>query len=334
MAISSIDAAAYIAQFKDAAKDLAGGPERSYLKQTFGFEKCEGRVSFIKGAFQANLGDGAATAMSARTNRYTFDASASTSAAAFAAAVLTRNDTTTFQRTQIQAMEIDVGKWSDIADKEFLALSDLTSRELRNLMQQYFTKQDMRCINALFAATQTRVVGNAATESTTSSVAMPASQVLPDVSLASIDYKIFSAIKKRFMKQFVSGKTIYACFGPDTWEALVNNSGDKLLNKDYVDSAAHFMGGDLPKVFGVVPMVHPLFENSTVLGDLLANGENGLISAWTEDGVCWGEYKGMETSMDINMPAMKNQSVARVFEFANACRNDNLQVVTGAVLAQ
>jgi len=332
-AISANDAAAYIIQFKDAVKELAGGPMRSYLKEMIGYEKCEGESALIGGGFQPNLSAGRRTALASVTNRYTYDQLASTDASVLAAHLLTPNDTGTFQRTQVLPQQIDIGCWKEQAEKSFLALPDPTSRELRNLMQGYWTKEDLSVMDALFAATTTRVTGTAATPTTTASVSMPATQVMDDFSLATIDYKVFSAVKKRFLKQYQSGADIFAVFGPDTWEALVNNSGDRLLNQDYVDSASYFMDGKLPKCMGVVPVVHPLFENSTLLGDLLGAGEQGLIGAFTEDGLTWAEFMSMTSLMAIDSPEFKGQSVALVKEFANACRNDDNLVVNGAVVA-
>jgi hypothetical protein len=332
MAITPNQSAAYKIQFADAVKELAGGPNRSYLKETVGFEKCEGESALIKGAFQANLTAGANTALASLTNRYTFDQGGSTSAAVLASSVLTRNDTGTFQRSQVLPIETAIGSWQEMAEKDFLAMSDPHSKEMRNFMQGYFTKQDLKIIDALFASTVTRVVGTAATATTTSSVSMPATQVLDDYSLATIDYKVFSDINKRFMDQYVTGQKVYVGIGPATWKALVDNSGDKLLNQDYIRDAGRFESGQLPTVFGCVPIVHPLFDNTT-LNTNITGEEVGSIAAWTEDGCTWAEFMGMTSMMEVESPAFKGQSIALVKEFTNAVRNDDLQVVNGAIVA-
>lgn len=333
MALSDTDGGMHFIQFKDAVKQLAGGPNRSYMKEMVGYEKCEGESALIGGGYKPNLSAGGDTALASITNRYTYDQIGSPTATNLSDSLLTRNDSVEAQRTQVLPRRIDVGKWYEIAEKMYLEMTDPSSRKLQNLMQGYWTKEDMRIINALFAPTQTRVQGDAASPVTTAAVSMPTSQVMTDRSYGDIDYKIFSDIKKRFMKQYVSGETIYAGFGPDTWEALVNNSGDRLTNQDYVDSAEYFMGGNLPRCFGVVPVVHPLFENSTQLGSLLASGEAGLIAGWTEEGICWAQFMEQQTLMETNSASFKGQSVVTVFEDANACRNDDLRVVTGAILS-
>lgn len=332
MSISSIDAAAYIIQFKDAVKELAGGPTRSLLKELCGYEKCEGASALIKGAFQANLTAGTSTALASITNRYTYDQLASSDASVLAAHLLTSNDTGTFQRSQVLPIQTDIGSWQEMAEKDFLAMSDPHSKEMRNFMQGYFTKQDLKIINALFASTVTRVTGTAATATTTSSVSMPATQVLDDYSLATIDIKLFSDIQRRFLTQYVSGQKIYVCFGPKTWKALLDNSGDKLTNQDYIRDAGRFESGQLPDVYGCVPIVHPLFENTT-LNTNITGDEIGAIGAWTEDGLCWAEFMAMTSMMEVQSPAFKGMSIALVKEFTNAVRNDDLLCVNGAVVA-
>ena len=111
-AISANDSAAYIIQFKDAVKELAGGPTRSYLKELIGYEKCEGQSALIGGAFKPNLTAGASTALASITNRYTYDVIAAggvATAEELSGALLTRNDTGVFQRTQVLPVQIDVG---------------------------------------------------------------------------------------------------------------------------------------------------------------------------------------------------------------------------------
>ena len=336
-AISANDAAAYIIQFKDAVKELAGGPTRSYLKEMVGFEKCEGASALIKGAYQANLSAGADTALASITNRYTYDQLASNDASVLASHVLTRNDTGTFQRSQVLPIETAIGSWQEMAEKDFLAMGDPHSKEMRNFMQGYFTKQDLKIINALFASTVTRVtneVTQPATATTTSNISMPVTQVLNDVSLATVDIKLFSDIYRRFLSQYVSGQKVYVGMGPSLWKALVDNSGDKLMNQDYIRDAGRFESGQLPEVFGCVPVVHPLFENTTLNTNIsTGDGEVGLIGAWTEDGLTWAEFGGMKSMMEVESPAFKGMSIALIKEFTNAVRNHDLLCVNGAVVA-
>ena len=330
--ISDTDAGMHIIQFKDAVKQLAGGPDRSYLKEMVSHESCDGESALIAGSYKPNLTAGGKTALASVTNRYSYDQLGSPTLANAIDSLLTRNDTVESQRTQVLPELIDIGKWFDIAEKMFLELSDPTSKKLKNLMQGYWTKEDMSIITALFAATVTRVAGDASTPTTTAAVTMPTSQIMEDRTYADIDDKIFSDIKKRFMKQYVTGETIYAGFGPDAWEALVNNSGDRLNNQDYVDSAEYYMEGKLPKCKGVVPVVHPLFENSAILGSLLGTGEVGLIAGWSDDGICWAQFMEQQSHMEANSAAHKGQSVALIQQYANAARIDDLRVVQGAIL--
>jgi hypothetical protein len=246
---------------------------------------------------------------------------------------LTGNDTVEAQRTQVIAKEVKAEKWFDTAEQMFLEMSDPSSRKMRNIMQGYWTKQDSLAMQALFASTVTRVAGDAASPTTTAAVSMPATQVLGDTTYADIDWTLFTSIKKRFQKNLISGETIYVGFGPTAWEAMMNNSGDKLVNQDYVSSAEYFTEGKLPKAFGCVPIVHEFFENSTVLGSLMDASEDGLIAAWTEEGMAWCQYGTEQHIQDTNMAAFKGQSVSFIKKFVNAARIDDLRVMNGAILA-
>jgi len=331
-AIHDTDAGMHIIQFKDAVKELAGGPNRSYLKELVGFEACTGESALIKGGYKPNLSAGRKTTLANLTNRYTYDQSGTT-LAHWIDAMMSGNDTVESQRTQVVAQKIDVAKWFDSAEKEFLEMTDPSSRKLKNLMQGLWTKEDLLIIEALMSATETRVASNAATAVTTASVSMPATQVLADQTYGSIDTDIFTNVKEIFMTNYVAGQTIYLGMGPKTWGALTRNSRDVLKNQDYVDSAKYFMGGDLPTVDGVVPVVHPLFENATQLDSLLGDGEAGLLAAWTEEGITWAEFRGLKTLMDVDQADKKGQSVAYIDEFVDCCRNDDLLVVQGAILS-
>lgn len=320
----------HIKQFKESVQELAGGPKRSYLKEMIGFESCEGEVAYIDGVKPATEA-GADNALSAVTGRYSYDQRSSPTQAQLVSDILTRNDTVEGQRTHVAPREIVVGKWFHPTEKNFLEYTDPTSRKMKALMSGYWKKEDLRIINALFSATQNRGKDDGTNVTAES---MPASQILADTSYDALDHKIFSAIKAKFLTQYLSGENIYAGFGPNAWKALVDNSGDRLTNQDYVDSAKYFMDGDLPTCYGVVPVVHPLFEDTTALTSLgvLGAGEAGLLGAWTEDGLVWAEFMAQTELMDGPMAAFKGQWATQVQEFANACRADDLQVVQGAIL--
>lgn len=333
-AISDTDAVHHIKQFHEMVQELAGGPKRAYLPETFGFQACAGEADFIDGMHPANDA-GADNAMSAVTSRYTYDQRESPTQAQLVADVLTRNDNVQGQRTQILPRQFEIGKWFASSERNFLEYTDPASRKIRALWAGYWRKQDLRCMHALFDATMNRVADDASDSTTVTTEQIPDSQIMTDVSLATIDHKIFSTIKSKMLTQYVTGEHIFAGFGPDTWKALVDNSGDKLLNQDYVDSAKYFESGDLPTVYGVVPLVHPLFDDTATLtsAGLISGEELGLIAGWTEDGCCWGEFMAEKSLMEGPSGYFKGQSSIHVEKFANAVRSDDLQVVQGARIA-
>ena len=333
-AISDTDAVHHILQFNEMVKELAGGPKRAYLKETFGYESCSGEADFIDGMHPANDA-GADNTLANVTNRYTYDQIGTPTAAQLSDQVLTRNDSVQGQRTQILPHQLEIGKWFASSERNFLEYTDPASRKIRALWAGYWRKMDLRCIHAIFDATMNRVADDATEPTAITAESMPASQVMDDILPANIDHKIFSDIKARFLTQYMTGEHIFAGFGPDTWKALVDNSGDRLTNQDYVSSASHFETGNLPTVYGVVPVVHPLFDDTTTLTaeGLLTGNEIGLIGAWTEDGVCWGQFMEETSNMEGPSGYFKGQSAIHVEQFANAVRADDLQVVQGAVVS-
>ena len=332
--VSDTDAVHHFKQFHEMVQELAGGPKRPYLKETFGYENCAGEADFIDGMHPSNDA-GADVAMSAVTNRYSYGQIGSPTAAQLAEQVLTRNDNVKGQRTQILPRQIEIGKWFSASEKNFLEYTDPSSRKIRALWAGYWRKMDLRCMHALFDATMNRVADDATDSTTVTTESMPASQVMDDITLANIDHKVFSDIKARFLTQYLTGEHIFAGFGPNTWKALVDNSGDRLLNQDYVDSASYFHSGNLPTVYGVVPVVHPLFDDATTLTaeGLITGTEIGLISGWTEDGACWGQFMEETSNMEGPSGFFKGQSAIHVEQFANAVRSDDLQVTQGAVVS-
>lgn len=320
----------HMKQFKEAVQELAGGPQRCYLKETIGYESCTGEVAYIDGIKPATDA-GTVTTLANLKGRYAYDQLTTPTQAQLVDHLLTQNDTVEVQRTHLAPVEIKIGKWFVPSEKNFLEYTDPTSRKMKALMSGYYYKEEQRIINAIFAATQNRGQDDG---TNLSAVAMPASQVLDDMTYADIDIKIFSEISKRFQLQYVSGEKIFYGMGPTEWQNLVDNSGEKLLNQDYVRDARHFETGDLPDVFGVVPVVHPIFEDTTTLTalGLLGAGETALHAAWTEGGITWGEFDGRSELMEGPSAAFDGQCIARVAEYANACRNDDLRVLNGAVL--
>lgn len=329
-----MDVTHYAQQFNSAVIALAGGPDRSFLKEAIGFKSgVKGETDWLD-AISPTGTAGAVTKVTSLTNRETYDklASESQTAENFIAHNFTRNDSVNKFRTPIEPYEIDVSKWFAPQPAKFLELTDPTNRTLKALMSDFWYKIDQRIALALLKSSVTR---KSTDNSTLHAITMPTGQILPDVTYKTADFKQFAAIKKRFQKAYVAGQPIIWGMGPDYWEALINNSGDKLLNKDYVSSAAPFDSGELPKVFGITPLVHPIFEDTATLSalGLLAEGEVALTAAWTQNGVIWDEWEGVMTDMSGPNPFMKRQSVALIHTDAEAERIDDRLVVQGAVIA-
>lgn len=330
-----MDITHYVQQFNAAVQQLAGGPDRSYLREAVGFKgNPTGETDWLDAIAPANRA-GRTRKVSDLTNRQTYDALASGDQTAenFILHNFTPNDGVTKLRTPAQPNKIDVAHWFYPEAKDFLELSDPTSRTMKALMAGFWLKIDSMIILALL---RTAVQRKSTANSTLHNVTIPASQVLPDTRYANADVKLFSAVKKRFSKAYCGNQRIYFGMGPEMWEALVNNSGDKLNNKDYVDSARYFSTGELPTVYGVTPLVHPIFEDAETLEALglisPAEGELGTVAAWTENGVTWDEWKGINSGMEGPNLFMNGQSIATVDVYADCVRTDDLQVVQGAVI--
>lgn len=329
MALSDTDINHHKVQFKEAVQELAGGPKRSYLKETVGFESCSGESAFID-SMKPALTAGATTAVASTTNRYTYDQIGSPTIGNATDSLLTRNDAVEGQRTMVAPYEIVIGKWFAPSEKSFLEFTDPTSRKMKALMAGYFQRQDKMIIDAIMAAAVNRVEANDASPITVSSITLPVTQAEDiNTSTVNIDVNIFSKIKAAMMTQYIAGETIYAGFGPNTWKELVDNSGDKLTNQDYVSSAAPFASGDLPEVYGVTPIIHPLFDDATYLATTnaaFAGNDYGAACAWTDEGVVWAEFQSQVSLMSSPLEAFKGQCVVQINEYADAKRVDDLRV--------
>lgn len=318
-----------VQQFNEVVMELAGGPNRAILKEAIGFKGgTNGDTDWIDGISPANDA-GRVTANAAVTGRQEYDALGAPTVANFVDYMLTADDAVNKQRTEVTPVQIEVSKWFKENDRSFMELTDPTSRTVKALMSGYFLKQDTQALIAMLGGSMQR---KTTANTTTHAENFPAAQVVPSSTYAALDWKIFSAIKKRFLAQYLMGDRIWFGIGPTAWEALVNNSGDKLVNKDYVDSGRHFDSGELPTVFGVTPLVHPLFEDMVVQdAHGLKDDADHLASfcAWSENGLVWDEWSSTKANFKENMTEFKGQSVARIACYGNATRPDDKLVVQG-----
>lgn len=321
-----------IQQFNEVVQELAGGPSRSYLMEAIGFETAKGDVDFIDGISPAKTA-GSTTALASVVGREEYDAiGAGATLANFVDYMVTPNDTVTKQRTAVSPYQIRVSKWFKETERNFVELTDPTSRTLRSLMSGFWYRKEKRIVNALLSGTMPRRTSDNTTQH---NVTIPDSQILDPLTYDTLTRDVFTDIKSRFLSQYVMDETIFAGFGPTAWRHLVRNSGKELLNQDYVQGYQYFSGGKLPTVDGVTPIVHPIFEDTAALTELglLADGMLGGISAWTRMGLSWAEFSAMDTQFDENMPAFNGQSVARIVSYGDAVRADDLLVVQGKIVA-
>jgi len=304
----------YKVMYSDAVQDLAGFQSKSLLKSLVMQESKQGEIVYLDGISPSD--QSTRTAMSALKSRKTYEEIGSPDLADWVA-IQTPHMEVNKQRTVCLPYENLWSHWFRKED-EIAELSNPQGRTLRQGSKEIVRNQDYEILNAGFAAS----VQRGQDKSAVSAVDLPAGQYV-NVTDGVFDKDVCSEIKKRYEENWVEDERIITVISPEAKKSLIDNSGDKIHSSDFVTRQGLFEKGELPDVYGVHCLVHPMISTFAA-----AMGWTDVFLTFTEYGLTYNQFEPLESPLDQSI-AHKNQYIAMMREFIGAARVDDKRVLIG-----
>jgi len=153
---------------------------------------------------------------------------------------------------------------------------------------------------------------------TFANVAFPASQILGGAGeITAYTKDVPTAIRAIFETNWEMENTIFCAIHPTTKQELIDQSGDKIQNKDFVEKGEYFMKGRLPEIQGVVHIPHVLVPVDQFI-------------AWTPEALMYNECMSLITKLGED-PSQNFQIYLLLQEFVSCARLDDKLVVQGQI---
>jgi len=296
----------------DSLLDLAGYQKRSILKEFVSKDSKGGDAVFFDEISPNDAADvGAITALSA-DYRMDFETIGSPALADWLN-IQTPHTDVTKQRTLCVPNKIEAGYTFRDIDEVAQGWGE-ESDVVRMLQQQIKVQEDTLILNSLYAATQTRGKDQA----NLSSVAFPSAQVVETT--GTLDITDIMSVRQKFEENYVYDEPLYMAITPQMKTNLINTNGSTIQSKDFVDPKRYFETGELPDIYGVHLIVHPLVSS-------YAGGVgNGRAVCWTPSAIKYNQAKQLSVKMD-EIPSQRFQIGLYLNEFVGTCRRDDKRVV-------
>ena len=318
----------YRQQFAENVRDLAGAPNRSILPQLVARESLTGSVAYLD--FEKPDTAKGASDLKAKATRDAFESGLDAKGDSFTNGTLssfnsifTPHDQTIKERTLIQPQLIEYGHNFD-EDVDILNIVDPANSTVRNMMRNVYKDEDNLIINAIKAATVSRVTSSSTNETSPTNIAFPTSQKIgaggedfgsSDSTFITLDD--IGRIRELMETQYVDSK-VYCLISPTT-KRLMRANITALTDSDFVGATAFFTGGGLPDVDGITFISHP---------SILATE----FYAFTADSIVFNTFNPLTTSLN-EIAVQRNSIQAYIREKVDAKRVDDLGVVFGEIQA-
>lgn len=230
---------------------------------------------------------------------------------------------------QTPHMDVDLNKvlcspYENIWAHTFRNIDDIAenanteSIKLKQGMKRIWRREDQWILDALSRPTEQRGKDPASAVA----VAFPVGQQINEAD-AVFDTETISSILQKFEDQYKNDEEIYCVISPSAKKSLIDSSGGTIHSSDFVDGTKYFMNGELPNIYGIHFIVHPLVtEYSGTYAD--------AFFAWCKSAIVYNQFDPLQTEMDKD-PTKKFNVVLQVREYIGACRLDDLGVVQGTL---
>lgn len=298
--------------YSDTIQKLYGTQRQSILKPFVRMESKKGEAAFFNAI---NRGDAATTTAlrSIEDQRANFETITTPDLADYLA-MLTPHHEVVRQRTQVLPTRIHTGYTFRNQD-EMAENANSQSSIVQERVASLYAQEDALIIAALRASTQSRCTSDS---HVVGSVSLPAGQILGGSGEVTAYTKdVPTAIKEIFEANWYLTGPIYCMISPFTKKELIDQSGDKIQNKDFIDSSSFFTGGRLPEIQGIIHVVHPAMPDDEFV-------------AWAKEGIVYNQAAALQVDLDTD-PGKQFATVLYAREFAGACRVDDTLVVQGSI---
>lgn len=192
------------------------------------------------------------------------------------------------------------------------------SIKLKQGMKRIFRRQDQWLLDALSRPAEQR--GKDAASAV--AVPFPVSQQINEAD-GIFDLETVSAINERFEENFLENEQKFCVISPAAKKSLIDSSNSTIKSTDFVDSTKYFMKGDLPEIYGIHMIVHPLVKE-------FSGSYDDAFFAWCPQAIIYNQFDGLDTQMD-KVASQKFNTVLQIREYIGACRVDDLAVIQGTL---
>jgi len=298
--------------YADLVRELAGSPNRSILKEFCARDTKKGEAQLFDAIGVLDAANQTALASIQDSRKY-FETLTAPDVADLVK-LLTPHKEILRQRTQGVPVRIDTGHVFRSED-EVAEGAISTGNVLNTLMKTIWTREDALVIGALRAATQLRTTGD---PHTFGAVSFPGGQILgAGGEVTAYTKDVPTAIKAVFEANYMADEPIYVLISPATKKELIDASGDKIQNRDFVEKSEYFTKGRLPDIQGCIHIVHPACPDDEAL-------------AWTKEGIMYNQASPLVTKMGED-PGQRFNINLMVEEFVSCVRLDDKRVVQIAI---
>ena len=195
-------------------------------------------------------------------------------------------------------------------------MTDPTNAIFQAGMSTFFTGEDELIIAALAAATVTRGKNSG----NTSAISFPAGQklTLDATNTDNVNTDVFADILEIIRQNYIKAELVVMAVSPWFASTLIKKSGGTITSKDFVDSGRFFATGELPDIYGVRVIVHPLLQTTTVTDE--------YAYAWTPMGLTYNQFKPLSKRMGED-PSERFELKTYVNEAVGVARVDDKRVI-------
>lgn len=297
----------YRHQFSDVVRELAGDPMRAILPEFVDMDSQVGSVVYLD-----SIGGGddlSESDLTTKDTRKSYEAKNSPTLSDWND-IHTPHEETVKERTLAKPKLLEWGHTFD-EDEDLLEVVDPTNKTVRQGMRKLFKLKDKLIIDAIKAASVSRVTDTSTDEIDPVTVTFPAAQQIDSAADDVVTLTDLTAIRELFEDQYVDDQ-IFALISPQMKRVIIDNN-DKVHNTDFVSRAGYFETGLLPDIYGISFITHPQVENNK-------------IYAFCRESIVWNQFKGMESSLS-RVPQYREGVQAYIREKADAKRVDDKKVV-------
>lgn len=305
--------------YGDTVKQLVGSQDRSLLKELVGFESKQGELVFLDAV--GPDADAVTTAIGSTHTRARFEDT--DQALSDWLDLQTPHMAIDKQRTAASPNCIDWGHHFD-KETEILEVGDPKSRTMRQAFRRIWKSEDTMVIEGLKADQ----VNRGKDSENLSGQDFPSGQKLVvdtgagadgSEDFTKIDLPLFSRVTELYETQYAGDMPVFLVIHPEHKRRLIDNAGGTLHSSDFVDKRGYFERGELPDIYGVHVLVHPLVTT-------------GKMYAFSPDGITWNQFDPLEEHLG-DAPLQRFHAIAYLEEYADCKRVDDNLIVQVTVQA-